>query len=117
LYVLGLLNSRLLDTVVKTTSSPFRHGYYAYNKQYIQHLPIRLIDFGDPGDRARHDQMVTLVEEMLRLQAEHAEAERHKEDRRHDLQRRIEEIDRAIDALVYDLYGLTEEEIRLVEGT
>lgn len=31
------------------------------------------------------------------------------------LQRQIEATDRQIDALVYELYGLTEEEIRIVE--
>jgi hypothetical protein len=31
-------------------------------------------------------------------------------------QRQIEATDRQIDALVYDLYGLTEEEIAIVEG-
>lgn len=31
-------------------------------------------------------------------------------------QRRIQAIDQEIDALVYDLYGLTEEEIGIVEG-
>jgi len=31
-------------------------------------------------------------------------------------QRQIESTDREIDALVYDLYGLTEEEIAIVEG-
>ena len=33
------------------------------------------------------------------------------------LQRQIEATDRQIDALVYELYRLTEEEIRIVEGT
>ncbi|WP_338218979.1 hypothetical protein [Algoriphagus sp. oki45] len=32
------------------------------------------------------------------------------------LQTDIDRIDREIDALVYELYGLTEEEIRIVEG-
>jgi hypothetical protein len=32
------------------------------------------------------------------------------------LQRQIAATDKAIDALVYELYGLTEEEIRIVEG-
>jgi predicted type IV restriction endonuclease len=38
------------------------------------------------------------------------------DDRRHALARRIEEVDRAIDQTVYQVYGLTEEEVRLVEG-
>lgn len=60
--------------------------------------------------------MVALVEEMLRLQKEHAQAKALKEDRRHDLARHIERLDAQIDALVYELYGLTEEEIGVVEG-
>ena len=79
-------------------------------------ITIRRIAFDDPADVALHDRMVMLVEEMLRLQKEHAQAEALKEDARHGLGRRIEQLDAQIDALVYDLYGLTEEEIALVEG-
>jgi len=32
------------------------------------------------------------------------------------LQREIESTDGAIDGLVYELYGLTEEEVKIVEG-
>ncbi len=32
------------------------------------------------------------------------------------VKREIESIDRQIDALVYELYGLTEEEIKIAEG-
>jgi len=32
------------------------------------------------------------------------------------LAREVESTDRAIDSLVYELYGLSEEEIRIVEG-
>jgi hypothetical protein len=60
--------------------------------------------------------MVEMVEEMLRLQKEHAEAEALKEDRRHELARRIERLDAEIDGLVYGLYGLREEEVGVVEG-
>jgi hypothetical protein len=64
---------------------------------------ICAINFDDPADVARHDGMVALVGEMLRLQKEHAQAEALKEDRRHDLARRIERLDAEIDALVYEL--------------
>jgi len=32
------------------------------------------------------------------------------------LTREVESVDKSIDGLVYDLYGLTEDEIRVVEG-
>ncbi len=53
---------------------------------------------------------------MLELQKEHVEAERALDDRRHAFKRRIDEIDREIDRKVYELYGLTEEEIGVVEA-
>jgi hypothetical protein len=115
-YILGLLNSRLLDFYFKQISSRFRGGFYVYRPQYVGRLPIRRINFDDPADVARHDRMVSMVEEMLRLQKEHAQAEALKEDRRHDLARQIAQLDAQIDALVYELYGLTEEEIAVVEG-
>lgn len=64
---------------------------------------------------ARHDRVVALVEEMLCLQREKAEADQYKLNARHDLARRIEQLDAEIDTLVYELYGLTEEEIGIVE--
>ena len=65
-------------------------------------------------DAAWHDRMVALVERMLELHRKLAAAA-VPADR--DLYRRqIESTDRQIDALVYELYGLTEEEIRVVEG-
>jgi hypothetical protein len=116
LYVSALLNSKLLTFCLRQISTPFRGGFYSCNRQYLEMLPIRRINFSDAADLARHDRMVALVEDMLRLQAELAYAEAHKEDRRHDLARQVESADRQIDALVYELYGLTGEEIKLVEG-
>lgn len=56
----------------------------------------------------------SLVERMLELHKQLAAAQTPPEKTR--LQTQIELMDRAIDRLVYDLYGLTEEEIRVVEG-
>ena len=81
---------------------------------YISQIPIRPIDFNDPADAARHAKMVALVERMLslhqQLQAAKTPAEKTL------LQRQIDATDQHIDALVYELYGLTEAEIKIVEG-
>ncbi len=114
LYLLGILNSSVIDATLKVVSTPFRGGYIALNRQYIEQLPIRPIDFSDPADRARHDKMVKLVESMLKLHEQLATAKSA-----HDktlVQRQIDATDRQIDALVYELYGLNDEEIRIVEG-
>ena len=111
-YLLGLLNSKLLDYFLKKISSPFQGGYFAFSKQYIELLPIRPINFSDPADKSRHDKMVSLVERMLELHKRNPRTPQEQEM----VKREIESTDRRIDALVYELYGLTEEEIGIVEG-
>ena len=59
-----------------------------------------------------HDKMVSLVERMLAL---HKQVPRTPQEQEM-VKREIESTDRAIDRLVYELYGLTEEEIGIVEG-
>jgi hypothetical protein len=56
--------------------------------------------------------MVIHIERMLTLHKQTARTPQEKEFQ----QREIESTDQAIDALVYELYGLSEEEIKIVEG-
>ena len=113
-YLLGLLNSKLLDYFLKKISSPFQGGYFAFNKQYIEQVPIRPINFSDPAEKAQHDKMVSLVERMLALHKSLKSTHNPQEADR--LAREVESVDKAIDGLVYELYGLSEEEIKIVEG-
>jgi len=112
-YMLGLLNSKLLEWFIHQSATSMRGGYYSYESRFIRNLPIRTIDFSDPQDVARHDSMVKLVENMLDLHRRIAETKTGHEKTL--LSRQIEATDRQIDGLVYELYGLTEEEIAIVE--
>jgi len=56
--------------------------------------------------------MISLVNRMLSLYKQTARTPQEKES----LQQEIEATDRRIDQLVYELYGLTEKEIKIVEG-
>ena len=113
LYVLGLLNSRLLDFYFQRISSRFRGGFYVYRPQYVGQLPIRRIDFDNPEEKKMHDDLAALVGRMLELNRRLKDAVGRE---REELERKIERTDREIDELVYRLYGLTEEEIAVVEG-
>ncbi|MDD3566217.1 MAG: hypothetical protein PHN90_11180, partial [Methanothrix sp.] len=59
--------------------------------------------------------MESLVERMLYLHKKMAETKIAHEKTL--LQRQIEATDKQIDRLVYELYGLTEEEIRIIEDS
>jgi hypothetical protein len=63
---------------------------------------------------ARHDRIVELVDEMLALHTKLAAAKPG--HARTVLERQIAATDQQIDQLVYQLYGLTDEEIALVEA-
>ena len=110
LFLLGILNSRLTTFFLKKTSSAFRGGYIALNRQYIEGIPLpsALSKVGN------HDRMVSLVEKMLALVPRRRDEGNPQAAAQLDAQ--ISATDRQIDRLVYELYSLTEEEIALVEG-
>ena len=112
-YLCGLFNSRLLDFYLKQISTNFHGGYFAANKQYIEQLPIRPVNFSDSNDKAAHDEMVGLANRMLSLNKQLPTAKTAHE--KTILQLQIDATDKQIDQLVYELYGLTEEEIKIVE--
>jgi len=112
-YLLGLLNSKLLRWYFPFVSAPFRGGWMSANRQFLSQLPIRIINFSDPADKARHDRMVKLVEQILSLHKQLASAKTPDDKTR--LQRQIEATDHQIDQLVYEMYGLTDKEIQIVE--
>ena len=114
-YILGLMNSRLLDYFLKQVSTPMRGGFFRYFSQFLEQLPIRPIDFSVRAEKALHDKLVSSVFSMLDLNKKLASVRDDQEKTL--LARRIDSTDRQIDKLVYELYGLTEEEIKIVEGT
>ncbi|MCP5499275.1 MAG: Eco57I restriction-modification methylase domain-containing protein [Leptospiraceae bacterium] len=69
-YLLGLLNSKLLDSYLQSYSSPFRGGYFAYNRQYIEKLPIYIPDPADREKFAMCKQIEDYVKTILQLKAE-----------------------------------------------
>ncbi len=114
LYLLGILNSKVPDFVMHLISSTKQGGYFEYKPMYLQQLPIRAIDFNNSNERANHDQIVELVERIMDLHKQLQDAKIPQAQTL--LKRQIEATDRQIDRLVYALYGLTEEEIEIVES-
>jgi Alw26I/Eco31I/Esp3I family type II restriction m6 adenine DNA methyltransferase len=108
-YLLGLLNSKLFQWRFKLTSSNNNVG-----TNELESMPFCKINFDDPVDKAKHDRMVVLVEQMLaaRKQLTGAQSDKDKDF----YTNRCDGLDRQIDALVYDLYALTPAEIKIVEG-
>jgi hypothetical protein len=95
-------------------SSTKQGGYLEYKPMYISQLPIRVIDYNNLSDKANHDRIVSLVSQLLDLHKRLSSAKTP--DEKTLIQRRIDAADEEINKIVYRLYGLTGEEIKLVEG-
>ena len=113
-YLIGLLNSRLLSFRFATIGKLKSGGILEYFWNSISKLPIRRINFANKPDKDRHDRMVSLVERMLDLHKQLAAAKTAHD--KTNFQRQIDATDAQIDKLVYDLYGLTPDEIKIVEA-
>ncbi|HMD67622.1 MAG TPA: TaqI-like C-terminal specificity domain-containing protein, partial [Chitinivibrionales bacterium] len=114
-YLLGLINSRLMSWYfLKHSNVAQRDDFPKIVLKESRGLPIRPINFSKPNDKSLHDKMVSLVSTMLSLHQELLLAKTDQE--KTVLQRQITSTDRRIDELVYELYGLTKEEIEIVEG-
>jgi len=66
-------------------------------------------------EESKHDKLVFLADNMLKLQKKYHEAKMERDKEIYE--RQIKIVDEQIDWLVYELYGLTEEEVKVVEGS
>ncbi|KAF5422562.1 MAG: hypothetical protein C5S41_09245 [Candidatus Methanomarinus sp.] len=71
------------------------------------------MDFTNSIEKNQHDKLVSLVDNMFEPQKKYRDARINQDKELYE--RQIKIVDAQIDGLVYDLYGLTEEEIRIVE--
>jgi hypothetical protein len=113
-FLVGILNSALARFVL-THSCPLTERGYYISPAVMGKLPIYVPDFDKLADKTRHDRMVSLVTHILELNRYLPQAKTDQERRL--VQQDIDATDVRIDALVYELYGLTPEEIAVVEGS
>lgn len=113
LYLLGLLNSQVLSFFITCSGQQMESGYYSFEARFIRSTPIRPIHFSNPADKARHDRMVELVGHMLSLHKQMSGAKIPHE--KVTLDRQIEATGQEIDILACDLYGLTPEEVTMLQ--
>jgi adenine-specific DNA-methyltransferase len=92
-YILGLLNSKVLDFYMKKISTTMRGGFFRYFTQYIEQLPIP--QSSEPDRLA----IEALVQKCLDAKGQG-----------------VEEWEAEIDDRVAYLYGLTAEEMKIIRG-
>ena len=97
-FILGLLNSKLLHYYFGFIGVMTAGGAYTLKATTIEALPIAI------GTKEQQEEIANKVESILNAKA-------------NDKQIDVSSIEFEIDHLVYDLYGLSENEIKIVEST
>jgi len=113
-FVLGILNSKLIKWIWIENFYDKRKTFPKIKGTYIKELPIVIIELAKKIDKIKYDNLVSLVGKMLELKQK--EAVEQNQQLKTMISRQIEGVDKVIDTAVYGLYGLTEDEIKVVEG-
>ncbi len=101
-YLLGMLHSKLITFAFKTfyAGGGLGESGYRYKKAFIERLPIPKIT---KSNKPTADKITALVDKILKSKEKDPKAN-------------TQELEKEIDALVYQLYNLTDEEIKTIEN-
>ena len=102
-FLIGVLNSRLIDYYIKTYVHQYADKGFLLSNQYVERILIPKV----PEDQQKP--IIDLVDKILSL----AQSPDYKTDPQK--QARVKELEKQLDQLVYKLYNLTEEEINIIE--
>jgi len=108
-YLLGILNSKLIGyyTRKKYSLTAMRGGFIELRTFEIERIPIKI-------NLLYKNSLVSLVNKMLSLNERLNEIDDKKTTESAKLEEERNEIDAEIDELVYKLYGITEEEKKII---
>lgn len=113
-YILGILNSKLMVYIYQSIVPEKGRLFAEIKKNNLDRLPIPNVDLFNKKQKEQHDKIIELVEHMIEIQKQIHSAKT--ESDKQFCQKKAEIIDKQIDTLVYELYELTPEEIKIVEG-
>ncbi|MEO0124507.1 MAG: TaqI-like C-terminal specificity domain-containing protein [candidate division WOR-3 bacterium] len=112
-FILGLLNSKFLNYYYLCMIPEFGKTFAEVKIANLKQLPIPMIRYSIASEKKLHDDLVALVDIMLDLNKKLQTARGSEKEQ---IQKQIEKTDREIDELVYKLYGITDEERKIIEG-
>lgn len=113
-YLVGVLNSTLMRFLYRTmVQEAGQRAFPQVKVKSVRALPIRRVDLQDSASREKYDQVLRLVSRLLELNEELLHTRTDQD--RVGTQRQIRAADRELDAVVYDLYGVTADEAQTIE--
>jgi len=113
-YIVALLASKLFWFFISMTSTALRGNAYRLTPEYINSFPIKLIDPKNKSEIQQQATIIKTVDQLLRLNQEFQAATLPNQKKQ--IQSKIGYYEDRINAVVYELYGLTEEDIKIIEA-
>lgn len=115
-YILALLNSTLYDLIFKSFNkyNAMSGGYMNVGKKSLTQFIYYPINLKNSKEKEINNKLVNLVDNIIVINKKIV-AENNP-DTKTILQRHISAIDLQIDKLVYELYDLNDDEIKLIES-
>ncbi|MEK6647608.1 MAG: TaqI-like C-terminal specificity domain-containing protein [Candidatus Firestonebacteria bacterium] len=112
-YFTALINSNLFQFIFINKLVTNKDSTPQLKKVDLDKFPVYVCDFKNQNEKSLHDEIVKLVDQLLKLNEEKAEAKL--ETKINQLKSKIDYCESRINEIVYQLYELTEAEIKIVE--
>jgi type I restriction-modification system DNA methylase subunit len=111
LYFIGILSHPLFESMVKAGASEFRGAYYSHGKQFIENIPIRIIDPENPNETKLYKEIIELVKGLIKTKTQFNEAYGAS---RVVLQRKLGMLNNSLVDSINTLYEISREEFKTV---
>jgi type I restriction-modification system DNA methylase subunit len=110
-YVLGILNSKLMSYFLKSICAERQGGFIEQKPVYVSQVPIK------KPTKVQEVEITQLVDKMLQLNEKLVRIGDRLTDEKARIEKEVTETDEKIDALVFGIYGITEEEKKIIENS
>jgi type I restriction-modification system DNA methylase subunit len=113
-YLLALLNSKLLTFRYRSIGKQTGGGVFEYFANGVGKLPIPVLDMSNTIEKEQYNNIISLVDKMIELK--HKNHDEQNPQTKTVIYRQISAVNERINKAVYNLYGLTETEVKMVDA-
>ena len=112
-FLQAVLCHPVMEAMIRSSSSPFRGGYYSHGKQFLTGLPVADVDLNHPQQKQMHDQVVDAVTKLIANDESHKAAKTPKMQKVFERQRAVllEQLGR----MMNELYAITPADLEIAQ--
>ena len=113
-YLMGVLNSKLFVFLYKMTTMESGRALAQVKPTILTEMPIRFVDEKNKNDRLLKEEIIKNVDLLIKLYSEISES--RLQTKISQVESKIDYCENRINEIVYQLYELTEDEIKIIKG-